>query len=277
MFAPIRSRVAVGSLSVSHVCLGIVGSSDVVRAAYEAGVNFFAVTTDMHWPVYDATRRGLVELLRDRPAARDEIVVMGVSYVTHPRFCHAPFVELLEAVPSLGRLDISCMGAATNDNFLGRWDAHTKHREDSRIGAHAVAAIFDDAVAARAALAGGLVDLAVVGYRPSHRRLRSELFDKLSASRRAPILSIGVALDVLPPTRLQELGVGKDQWLPTLGDYVRYSIGVRCIDGLLCNAATVGELTEILHAAEGGPLTPEEAVYLEDLSDLHRGLAELVT
>ncbi len=55
-------RVCVGPYSVSTLCLGIVGHPKLVRDAYERGVNFFALTTDMHWPVYESTRLGLADL-----------------------------------------------------------------------------------------------------------------------------------------------------------------------------------------------------------------------
>src|SRR4051812_39900076 len=50
-------------LKVSPFCLGMVGEPATVPAAFDAGVNFFFVTADMHWPLYEMTRRGLADLL----------------------------------------------------------------------------------------------------------------------------------------------------------------------------------------------------------------------
>ena len=41
------------------------------------------------------------ELLASKPAARDEIVVAGVAYVTQPDFVWVPFQELLWELPEL--------------------------------------------------------------------------------------------------------------------------------------------------------------------------------
>jgi len=79
-------------LEVSPVCVGIVGDPDVVPAAFEAGINFFFVTADMHWPLYEGVREGLRRLLKSNPAARDSLVVGVVAYVTQPEFCWVPFV-----------------------------------------------------------------------------------------------------------------------------------------------------------------------------------------
>ncbi len=46
-------------LAVGPVCLGAVGSANVIRAAYDAGINFFSIAVDMHWPLYEPVRRGL--------------------------------------------------------------------------------------------------------------------------------------------------------------------------------------------------------------------------
>ncbi|SRR6266550_8217075 len=54
-------------LTVSPFCFGRTASADTVVAAYEAGINFFFVTADLHWPFYDGIRRGLAKLLRGNP------------------------------------------------------------------------------------------------------------------------------------------------------------------------------------------------------------------
>ena len=64
-------------LEISPFCLGLVGDEDVVPAAFEAGINFFFISADMHWPVYEQTRRGL-DMIK-RIAAQG----IGVVIITH--------------------------------------------------------------------------------------------------------------------------------------------------------------------------------------------------
>ena len=54
-------RLSIGKLKVSPFCLGMVDDWQAIPAAYEMGINFFFVTTDMHWPLYEASRKGLKE------------------------------------------------------------------------------------------------------------------------------------------------------------------------------------------------------------------------
>ena len=37
-------------------------SPETVIAAFEEGVNFFFITADLHWPLYDGVRKGLAKL-----------------------------------------------------------------------------------------------------------------------------------------------------------------------------------------------------------------------
>ena len=79
-------------MRVSPICVGAVDDPRTVEAAFEAGINFFFVTTDMHWPVYEATRRGLRALFRARPGVRDAVVGAGVCYPTQAVFNAMPCV-----------------------------------------------------------------------------------------------------------------------------------------------------------------------------------------
>src|SRR5262245_41219293 len=103
-------HIALADLSVSPFCIGMVEQPDTIDRAFDAGINFFFVSTDLHWPRYDAARAGLARLL-DR-VSRDHIVVAAVCYVTQPEFCREPFRELLSAVPGLGTLDVLVAGGA---------------------------------------------------------------------------------------------------------------------------------------------------------------------
>ena len=88
----------------------MVRAPETVEAAYDAGINSFFITADMHWPLYRHTRAGLEQLLAARPSVRDEIRVAVVSYTTQPEFCYAPFLEVLDEMPHLKRIDVGVMG-----------------------------------------------------------------------------------------------------------------------------------------------------------------------
>src|SRR5262249_12510537 len=109
----LTARLPLGAgLRVSPFCLGMTDDPNVIPAAFDAGINFFFVTADMHWPIYEATRRGLQMLFARGGGVRDDVVVGAVSYVTQPVFCHAPFAEVIDAIPGLGHLDLTIIGGA---------------------------------------------------------------------------------------------------------------------------------------------------------------------
>ncbi|MEJ7596757.1 MAG: hypothetical protein WKG01_02505, partial [Kofleriaceae bacterium] len=43
----LSDRIAIGTLSASPFCVGIVDDPDTIGAAYDAGINFFFLTADM--------------------------------------------------------------------------------------------------------------------------------------------------------------------------------------------------------------------------------------
>lgn len=152
-------RLALGEqgLRLSPFCLGLVQSPDTVPAAFDAGLNFFFVTTDMHWPLYEATRRGLRKLLARRNT-REQIVVGAVCYLTQPGFCAWPYQELLEAIPELGRLDVLIAGGVYENEFAGRLPVYQQHGQSGFVGCRAIGASFHDRRAARSAMAANTVD-----------------------------------------------------------------------------------------------------------------------
>src|SRR5688572_18183430 len=105
-----RLPLGTSGLTVSPICIGIVGDAQVIPAAFEAGINFFFITADMHWPLYEQTRRGLRDLLASKPAARDELVLGVVAYVTQPEFCWYPYQEVLDELGNAVRVDLTIAG-----------------------------------------------------------------------------------------------------------------------------------------------------------------------
>src|SRR6185436_3867413 len=107
-------------LEVSPICSGMTADPRMVPAMYEAGVNFFFLSADMHWPMYENVRKGLDDLLRGHPSRRDEIVVACVVYVTQPEFCFVPFEEVLAIAPLLERIDITVAGGSYGHEITTR-------------------------------------------------------------------------------------------------------------------------------------------------------------
>ncbi|MFI5403210.1 MAG: hypothetical protein ACHQ1G_09755, partial [Planctomycetota bacterium] len=182
-------RLTLGSegLRVSPFCLGMVGDPAVVSAAFDSGVNFFFLTTDMHWPLYEGTRRGLADLLARGPHVRDRVVVAGVCYPTQPEFCTAPFEELVEAVPGLGRLDLLLAGGAFGHELGRRMPIYAEHRRERFLGNRALGATFHDRDGAVAAVRERQVDIAYIRYNPDHSGARDDVFPKMPARPR-PLL-----------------------------------------------------------------------------------------
>ena len=135
-----RLPLGASGLEVSPICVGITDDPRTIPAAFEAGINFFFLTADMHWPLYEQTRRGLAQLLDGHPDARDSIVVGVVSYVAQPEFLWVPFDEVLAELPQLERLDLTIAGGAYNHEIDQRLETYERHRSVRHAGARAIGA-----------------------------------------------------------------------------------------------------------------------------------------
>src|SRR5215470_7901783 len=100
----LRDRIRLGTTEVGPFCLGMVSSPKMISAAFDAGINFFFLTADMHWPYYEQNRIGLKMLFERGESIRDEVVVGVASYVTQPEFTVYPFLEVIEAIPALKKI-----------------------------------------------------------------------------------------------------------------------------------------------------------------------------
>lgn len=271
-----RLPLGKSGLAVSPFCLGVVADPKAVPAAFDAGINFFFLTADMHWPLYDASRRGLEMLLARGGGIRDRVVVGVVSYVTQPVFCHAPFYEVIEAVRGLERIDLSIIGGTYASEFMVRLDEYAIHRHTPRLGGvRATGASFHDRRAAAHAQKHGMVDIAYCRYNVVHRGAETDLFPFVN--RRSPTLLYNFinTQGYLKPQRYEELKLSRRHWRPKVTDYYRFVLARRELDGLLCSLTRPAHVREMARALEAGPLTEEELTYIRDLSDLDRGHASL--
>jgi hypothetical protein len=262
-----QQRISLGELRVSPFCLGIVGDWRAIPAAFELGINFFFVTTDMHWPLYEASRHGLEDLFASRPGIRDEIVVAGACYPTQPEFCVAPFRELVQALPGLERVDLLVAGGAYAADLIPR--VNVLRTATRALGARAVGASFHDRRTAALAANHGLVDLCYVRYNPAHPGARTDLFPHLTPGKR-PVFNFKSTMGCVPHDRLKQLNINPDLWYPTPPDYYRYALSRAQMDGLLFSVAEVDQLAALDEGMQSGGLTPEEEDHLDELARLTR-------
>jgi aryl-alcohol dehydrogenase-like predicted oxidoreductase len=238
----LTDRISLGhGLAVSPVCLGRIpdeelpGSVDTACAAFEAGVNFFFVSADLHWQYYALARRALAKLLRRR-GVRDQVVVAAVSYT---RGFEEPAVgDLLAALPALGRIDVLVGGGyyAVDAARIGPLAASAR-----RAGARAVGATFHDRAAARAALARRRIDLGYIRYNPQHPGARQDVFP----SRRG---------------RDTRLFAFKTAWgaQRDVPERYRFALSTPELDGILVKLRTPKEVDALARVVARPPMTEAE-------------------
>jgi hypothetical protein len=267
-----RLVLGIQGLRVSPFCLGIVRTPETVEAAFDTGINFFFVTADMHWPLYEATRQGLRALLARGGKVRDRIVVAGVCYQTQPEFCSMPFNELLEAIPGLERLDVPIAGGAYAHEFANRLPVYLDHRRHGYLGARAIGASFHDRAAALSAIQRESVDIALIRYNPDHSGARQDVFPHLPRQRSTLLFNFKSTFAFVPPRLLEEIGLNAaEYWHPEKTDYYRFALSRPEIDGVLMAPGTPQELDGLAAALARGPLTEEEETYLMDTALVARG------
>jgi aryl-alcohol dehydrogenase-like predicted oxidoreductase len=269
----LTERLVLGrsGLAVSPVCLGMVGAPEIVLAAFRAGINFFFVTADMHWPYYQPLRDGLRRLLATEPAVREKLVVAVVSYVTQPEFCHQPFEEVLEAIPELERIDLAVIGGSYPTDFFVRLHEYGRWRPGRM---RALGATFHHRQSAVTAINRDLLDVAFIRYNPAHPGAELDVFPHLKADRTAKLFNFKSTSGYVGPRRLDELGVPADNWRPHPTDHYRFALRRPPMDGLLCGLDRIEHVSELERALGLAPLSEEEADYLKQVAGL--GAGELV-
>jgi hypothetical protein len=272
-------------LAVSPYCLGIVEDPRVIPAAFDAGINFFFLTADMHWPWYEKTRQGLRVLLARGGDTRDQVVVGVVTYVAQPEFCWMPLTEVLDAVPGLQRIDLSIVGGAHSGDYLPRLQEHHRHRAERWAGVRAVGTTFHDRAAARMAITHRMIDIAFVRYNVEHPGAEEDLFAHLRAAPRAhrPETPVPLLYNFKSTSgartlhdRWQQLAMAPGDWRPDITDFYRFALTNPALDGALISLSRLPHLRELRRALDRGPLDEEERAYLVTLSKLARGEARRV-
>jgi aryl-alcohol dehydrogenase-like predicted oxidoreductase len=262
----LRDRLPLGAsgLKVSPVCLGMCGHPDVVSAAYEAGVNFFLITADLHWPYYSATRTGVSELLRSR-RVRDDIVVAVVSYLAPAMFQFLQFREVTEAVPGLERVDVLLAGAVSNDEDCFPRIAALEAARDARLHcSRAIGATFHSRSHALTLARAERLDVSFVRSNPLFCEGKRDLFPHLPGSGRtlhynfkSTMFHVGEEATAKLPAHL---------WRPHITDTYRWALSQPNVNGVLAGFESTKEVGQLVDAVERGPLRPDEQHYLEELT-----------
>lgn len=268
----LTDRLTLGGsgLSVSPVCLGLVGSPDIVPAAFDAGINFFFLTADLHWPLYEQLRLGLRGLFARGHGIRDRVVVGVVSYLDEPMFQHLQFNEVIDAVPGLERVDVLIAGAIPSAQSFGdRLPALYRARAAGYLGARSIGASFHDRATALTSLTHEAVDVHFIRYNTGHPSARHEIFPYLLPDRSSRIFNFTSTFSRVTPERFRELGLdARRYWLPKPADYYRFVLTSGHVDGLLCAPRHVDHIGALADALAEGGLTQEEEQYMTWLSSI---------
>ncbi|MDP7035313.1 MAG: hypothetical protein QF752_12535 [Planctomycetota bacterium] len=262
-------------IPVSPFCLGMVGDPEVIPAAFDAGINFFFVTADMHWPYYEKTRKGLEMLLSRGGGVRDEIVVGTVSYATQLEFCSTPHHEVVQSVEGLERIDVAIAGGAYAHEFMSRVQVYERHREERFLGTRAIGTTFHDRDAARLAHQGEMVDIAYIRFNPLHPGARLDLFPLLKRKTSTLLYNFKNTMGYLSEEKFRQLGIGEGPWRPEHTDFYRFVLSDPHFDGVLCGLGEPGQVEALARAMAQGPLDSKEFQYMLDLGDLITGRASL--
>ncbi len=263
-----------GAGDVSPFCVGMVDDPETIVAAFDAGINFFFLSGDLHWGMYEATRVGLARLLA-RGGIRERIVVGVVSYVTQPEFIPAAYEEAVASVPGLGRADVLIAGGCYAHDFFVRLGTLEQLRASRWLDACAIGASFHDRDAARLAIQRGLIDVAFVRYNAAHTGALNDLFPHLPRPRLSLVYNFSSTKGYVAAETLDRLGLGPDYWRPRVTDHYRMVAARAELDGVLCSPRTPDMVRALVDAMAQAPLSEEEEHYLHHLVLLASGRAQI--
>jgi aryl-alcohol dehydrogenase-like predicted oxidoreductase len=265
-----RRPLGKSGLEVSPFCLGLVREPAAVRAAFEAGINFFFLTADLHWPLYEPLRRGLAELIGSAPSVRDRIVVAVVSYMTQPAFSEGPLMETLTALPELGRIDVQVAGGGLAGEIDARVERHRAQQRMGVFGAQGVGASLHHRRSAIELVNEARCDVVFVRYNTLHAGAREDVFPSLQSSPTL-IYNFKSTMPHRPLEFFRTLGcLDEGVWVPSPTDHYRFALARPEIDGVLCALTNQGEVAALQRALDEEPLSPEEEEHMLALADLEK-------
>jgi hypothetical protein len=259
-----HDRIDIANLRASPFCLGLVRDPRVIPAAFDAGINFFFVSSDLHWPLYQATRDGLAMLLARGGGVRHSLVVVVATYMVHREMMLTPLYELVHAIAGLDRVDIVLAGGCYANDFeprVGALRGWTRSGCPPLAGA-AVGATLHDRTALLRGDGDEGCDVTYVRYNPAHSGGRVDLYPHLRRRVGKAVLSFKSTAG------FQELigATPPEYWRPRITDAYRYALSQPAHDGVLLSLGNERELHELSAALAEGPLSEEEQSHLELLA-----------
>ena len=264
-----RLPLGLSGLQVSPICLGIVGDPEIIPAAFDAGVNFFFVSGDLHWRLYEKLRKGLELLFSRGRGVREQIVVGAVSYLDPPLFNALQFNEIIDEVRGLERIDLLLAGGVWSaQNLQGRLDPMQRLRGIGYLGSRAIGASFHDRKTALLSVNCEALDIQFIRYNTAHPGARTEMFPLLRDDRHSRIYNFKSMMSRVSSSRFRELGLYGSYWEPKATDYYRFALSPPAMDGVLCSPNTLDEFHQLLLALEEKPLTLKEEQYMMWLSSV---------
>jgi hypothetical protein len=268
-------RYALGKsgLQVSPICLGIT-TRETVKAAFDAGINFFFISNDLHWSLYAPLMAGVNDLL-ESGVRRDDIVICGVSYLSEPIFAYLQFNELLAAMPRLERVDVLLAGAAELGDFLPRYRSLHKARAEQLWQCRGIGASFHDRVAARVGICSDLIDIAYIRYNPGHPGAEEDLFPYIPTNRACLMYNFKSTSAYITESVFKRLQLTPDYKQPRITDSYRFALMRPEMDGLLVSPQTPQQVAELVRALELGPISANKARYMKNLWLLATGQASI--
>lgn len=274
----LKDRLSLGkTLKVSPICLGIT-KPEMVETAFELGVNFFFLTADMHWPLYEGLREGLRRLFANG-VRRDEVVIACTSYVTQPEFTWVPFLEASWEVEGMTGPDVIISGGSYESDVLegGRIKAFGHRVSNPEIYKSnpfasprlaASGASFHSRIASIDAINDDILDIAFVRYNASHYGAKTDLFPLLKVDRKSLVYSFKSMDGYTPHPFIDSLG-DDELWKPSKSDQYRLVMSEPKLDGILCAVHTRDELLALELALSLPPFEEDDVEHMLELSRLY--------
>ena len=263
----VSDRIPIGpsSLGASPFAIGCVKSPDAVLRAFDLGINFFFLTADMHWPVYEPLRQGLAALFARGTAVRDQVIIGVVSYLTQREFCWAPFQEAISSVRGLDHVDVQIAGGGYGQEILQRIQLYRYQSEAGySVGARAYGATFHDRAAAVDAIRSQALDVAFIRYSSRHQGGATDVLPFLPTRPRPALFCFNAMAGSLPSDLVSRLGEGTH--IPRPVDQYRFVLGLDGFDGVLCAPATAREVEELASAMQEPAMSLDEEKVLLDVT-----------
>jgi hypothetical protein len=273
----LTDRLPLGNagILVSPYCVGIVQDPDTICEAFDAGINFFFVTADMHWPLYRETREGLAKLFARGPHIREQVVVSSCSYSTQLEFCTMPFMEVTQEIKGMGYLDVLIAGGAKHGEFFERLPIYQGHLRTKFLRCRAIGASFHTRQTALTAINHAMVDVSFIRYNAEHPGAKRDLLPFVKEHPRSLLYNFTNTHGRPSDQEWSTLDLDEEYWRPSFPDYYRFILARPQIDGLLIAPQFPSEIHDLRDAIAEGPLSEDEEEHLLNITEMKNGTTRL--